>query len=110
MLINIRGINKIELLKQLWLNSKKETTPIFFSNFFSLPYERKIEIKEKYDSWNEELAKCVIGDYIYYFQNRPIKCNLSESYVNTYEYNVVNGEGSFEKIINNIRKNVKYNV
>ena len=84
MLIDIRGLSKLELLKRLVLYSQTNFTRYIF---------------------NEEQAKVVLArGYIDYFAGRAIKCDLTQDKVDPALYNRDAGEGVFEKIVQQMRE------
>ena len=70
--IDISGLDKVELLKRLWINIKPAS---FFTNRpdVSVP------------SFNEGAAKDAVKKYIDYFQGRAIKMDLSGDEINRIE-------------------------
>jgi hypothetical protein len=71
-LINIAGINKVELLHALWKASK-------VASFYASPDAVGLKVPD-FDL--DEAAKAVAGGSIDYFQGRNIKMNLSGDTIN----------------------------
>jgi hypothetical protein len=89
--IDIKGINKTDLLKELWNNSKIAG---FFNNYpFPPPGYDIIKAKE------------AVTKYIDYFQGRVIKSDISQDVANTCGYDRDMGEGSFKKCVDKLRNN-----
>jgi len=89
--IDITGINKVELLKELWLNA---TVDSYFM------YEKRTE-----PEFNEAEAAKAITSYIDCFQDRCIKLNISGDYIiNAWRYDDEFGEGKVKEIVDNLRK------
>ena len=88
--ISIKGLDKVELLKNLWEN---QVTAAFFT------FSGKIPPK-----FEDELAKKAVNDYIDYFCGRAIKTNLSGDMVDPYLYDRDAGKGNFLQIVNSMRK------
>lgn len=91
-MVDITGINKVELLRALWNNS----TPAAYFTFTNT----------KPPEWNNERASTAIGSgFIDYFQGRIIKADLSKDQVNPSLYDRDNGRGAFSEIVEFIRSN-----
>lgn len=87
--INIKDLDKVELLKNLWEN---QVTAAFFT--FSGKTAPKFE---------DELAEKAVNDYIDYFCGRAIKTNLSGDFVEPHLYDRDAGKGKFLEIVNSMR-------
>jgi len=88
-IVNIEGIDKVELLKALWENSKPS---LYFevSNINSPNFD--------YDK-----AKEAVLEKINYFMGRCIKCDLSKNEVYPYLYDRDYGKGKFQEIVNSLK-------
>jgi hypothetical protein len=89
--INISGIDKVQLLKALWLHSKPAR---FFDAFPSAPVPY----------FDEKEANVAVKRYIDYFQGRLIKCDLSKDEVEPRLYDRDFGQGAFSKVVASVRK------
>ena len=89
--IDIKGINKTDLLKELWINSK-------IAGFYN---QHSIQSPD-YDIIK---AKEAVTKYIDYFQGRVIKSDISQDVANTWRYDRDMGEGSFKKCVDKLRNN-----
>jgi hypothetical protein len=89
--IDIKGINKNDLLKELWNNSNIAG----FYNQHSIPFPEYDVIK----------AEEAVKNYINYFQGRVIKSDISQDIANTWGYDRDMGEGSFKKCVDKLRNN-----
>jgi len=87
--IDISGIDKVELLRQLWKHSV--VASFYKTTGLSSPSLNEIELK-----------KCFDG-YIDYLCGRVIKTDISKNKVNHYMYDMVNGYGLFEKIVDDLK-------
>ena len=90
--INIKDLDKVELLKKLYQNQVKST--YFILSGKPLP---------KFD---DELATKVVDKYIDYFCGKAIKTNLCGDIVDTYLYDRDAGKGTFLKIVNSMKVNL----
>lgn len=92
--INISGINKDELLYELWNNAT-------IVGFYVVNPQINVPI------WNLELAKKQVSrdGYADYILGRCIKTNIfKDDNVETYLYDINNGgKGTFERIVNELR-------
>ena len=88
MSIDITGIDKVELLHNLWQNMKPAA---FFGGMDGPAFDR-------------ELAKEAVKKYIDYFCGRCIKSDLSKDSVDPWLYDRDAGAGSFERIVQKIKK------
>jgi len=88
--VDITGIDKVALLRELWLNS----TVASFFYFSNKPAPEFDEV---------EAAKSV-NDYIDYFDGRCIKLNISGDSVKPRLYDQDFGEGKVKEIVDNLRK------
>ena len=84
--VNIKGIDKVKLLKELWLASAP-------AKFFSF---RGMETPP----FDEKLAMKAVLKYIDYFQGRAIKTDLTEDVVDVWLYDRDAGKGMFSKCVN----------
>ena len=88
---DIEGVDKVALLKELWLNSRPTI-------FFTLHNQNPPQFDEK-------KASGVVSGYIdYYFQGRCIKCDLSGNTADSYLYNRDFGEDALENIVLKLKK------
>jgi hypothetical protein len=92
--VDISKINKIQLLKALWENS------IIDDYDFISPLP----------DFDIGSAINCINKYIGIYQRKIIKCNLSKNHVFPYEYDKYNGIGSFQQIVDNLKKNIDSSV
>jgi len=90
MSINIKGINRDELLRSLWNRS----TP---SHFFDLTQSPDFDIEKS----KKETHK---NGYIDYCCGRLIKVNLSHDIIDPYEYDQHNGNGAFQSVVDGIKE------
>jgi hypothetical protein len=88
-MINIKDIDRDELLHRLWLNQK---TSAFF-------------IHMQAPTYNAEEAKASIraDGYIDHACGRAIKTNLSEDEVNPRLYDRDAGAGTFQRVVDELR-------
>lgn len=77
-LVDINGLDKVELLRQLWF---AQTTAFY---------------AEPFDSY---AAQNATRRYIDYFCGRPIKCDLSSNFVDPYLYDRDAGKGVFQAVV-----------
>lgn len=92
--VDIRGLNKVELLKALWENRQP-------ASFFG--YHPQIEVPK----WDEDLAnKCCAAGYIDYFQGRCIKTNLVGDWADPvmYDRDLKSGCYTFAQVTASLRK------
>lgn len=81
--ISIIGIDKFSLLKKLWIkSSERHPTKTYF---------------------DEERSYQILNGYIGYFCDVPIFCDFSTDIINCFEFNKLNGDQAFEKIINELK-------
>ena len=92
--VDISNVDKIELLKHLWLNS---TNASFFNT-------RSISNSLDWDTETDENAKIAINKYIDYFNGRCIKCDISGDVVNSSLYDRDFGNGKFKSIVDELKK------
>lgn len=83
--VNIKGIDKVELLRQLWKNQKA----IGFHKMVGTLYEFDIQLASK-----------AVLKYIDYFQGKVIKTDLKDDDVDPWLYDRDAGEGAFAKVVN----------
>ena len=85
--INIKGIDKVKILKALWKNSK----PAAYVEHNNLPPL----------DFDDDLAKVAVLKYVDYFQDRIIQCDLSgDECVPSKNYDEDVGKGTFMKAVN----------
>lgn len=95
-LVDISGIDKRLLLKELWSQSKN-------ASFFG-QYGLKCDINEdKIDSYINDNIDSYINGYIDYFCGRLIKSDLSGNMAESRFYDRDNGVGSFQSIVDRLR-------
>lgn len=85
---DISGLNKVELLFNLWSN-QSFIAPAYTGNPLM---------------FDDENAKKAVTRYIDYFNGRPIKTDLSKDIVDTWLYNRDAGKGKFEAVVEMLRK------
>jgi hypothetical protein len=90
---DIRGLNKIELLRRLWTNARILTTI------------SELQWQTKFD---EFLAKKSMSSYINIFCGRMIQCLLTHDFANPYFYNLHNGKNAFENTVSQMRESCKH--
>jgi len=90
MSVNISGLDKVQLLRELWNASK---VAAFFTMSGIPP-----------PSWNEALAREQIGSYVDYFQGRVIKSDLSGDMADSFGYDRDNGQGQMQRVVDKLRK------
>lgn len=91
MSIDIKGIDKVTLLKALWLNAKPAA---FFNN----------ELAPDAPKWDEKFAAIAVTKHIDYFQGRCIKVDLSKDIITHQLYDREWGQGKFEQIVNLLKE------
>lgn len=90
--IDISGLDKVELLRRLFENAKK-----YSALFFLIPSESH--------EFDVELAKEALAEWkIEYFMGMPIKCNFRGNTCDASLYDRDTKEGAFEKIVHEMRK------
>lgn len=87
---DITDLDKVELLRQLWLNMN-------VASFFTISGREP-------PPFDKQLAKLAVLRYIDYFLGRCIKTDLSLNVVNTRLYNRDAGDGKFEAIVAEMRR------
>ena len=93
MIVNIAGINKVDLLYALWTNMSPSIPTIYAS---------LLNNNTRDILFNRELAKLAVLDYIDYFQGRCIKLDLSKDDVDTFLYDRDAGYGAFQRIVSEL--------
>ena len=93
MSVDISGIHKVKLLRELWNEAN--------INGFILQIHEATGI---YPSFNEEEAKEAVTRNIDYFCGKPIKCNISKNKVNPWLYDRETRSGKFQEIVNSLKK------
>lgn len=88
--VDIRGLDKVVLLRKLWENMK---VAAFFEQ---LPWLAPPFV--------EGLASDAVGKYIDYFCGRCIKCDLSKDTVDPFLYDRDAGAGAFARIVAAMQK------
>ena len=84
--IDIKGLDKVTLLKKLWDNA--------------ISCQPKMVVIAEFDF---DEAKESIDYYLDYFCGRPIKCNLSKDLVDPFLYDENFGEGAFKNVVDSLR-------
>ena len=92
---DISGLDKVELLSQLWQNNKP-------ASFFKTT---TLVMPPSFDRKRAEAA--VTEDYIDYFCGRCIKCDLSGDTVNPWGYDRDMGQGSFDRVVSRMRETLE---
>jgi len=85
MSVDISGVDKVVLLRELWNNSK----PAAFFTMNGIPPP----------PFNETNAKFFVDKYIDYYDGRLIKTDISGDTANPSMYDRDNGSGSFQKSV-----------
>lgn len=94
--IDISGISKKILLRELWKNSKS-------ASFFTVNGIPSPPLEEK--DIDDRLNEMDNGDhYIDYFCGRAIKMSLGDNEIDSGIYDEYNGEGSVQRIVKSIRE------
>jgi hypothetical protein len=88
--IDITGIDKVELLTALWLNSKPAA-------FYTFNYQVDVP------GFSKQEAKEAVKKYIDYFCGRCIKMDLSGDTTDVYSYERDFGKGSVAGIVAELR-------
>ena len=86
--VDIQGLDRVRLLKALWDYSDVAT---FYRNNGRTP------------KWDKNLATKAVLDYIEYFQGRAIKSDLTKDVVDPGYYDLFNGIGAFQEIVDEVR-------
>lgn len=87
--VNIQGLDKVELLHALWSNQKSAS----FFTMSGIPSPQ----------FDHQEANTAVLERIDYFCGRAIKCDLSKNEVDPGLYDRDAGQGTFEKIVNQLR-------
>jgi len=87
--INIKNLNKVELLERLWEN---QITASFFA------FNAKVA-----PQFDKKQAEKAVTDRIDYFCGRAIKTDISKDEADTYLYDRDAGQGKFESIVTAMR-------
>ena len=88
--INIRELDRIELLKRMW--TKTGSASFFMHNRLPSP------------AFPESGAEEAVSGYIDYFGGKPIKTDLSKDSIDPWLYNRDAGQGALEEIVEVMRK------
>lgn len=91
-MVDIKGLDKLNLLHNLCRNEPLDKEMVFLRGF------------DEDDDAIEE-AKDAILKYTHRFRGRPIGANLNNDYVPTYYYNRHYGKNAFENIVSKMRNN-----
>lgn len=94
MAINIEGLDKVELLRILWLNMVPASVAL---------YAAILNNNTSESVFDKELAKYAVLGYIDYFQGRCIKSDLSGNEVDPFLYDRDAGKGVFQRIVTALR-------
>lgn len=96
---SIKGLNRVDLLEELWKGANK------FQGFDPMhaAFMKAISGSQTFDRKKAEIHLARTG-YVDYFQERPIKCDLSGDTVNFYAYNRDAGEGAGEEIVKKAKR------
>lgn len=86
MSVNIKGLNKVDLLRELYYDA----------------FESPWACVQK-DGFNDDMAREAVKGYIDYFQGRAIKCDLSKDTVDPRLYDRDAGAGQFQKVVDCLR-------
>ena len=85
--INIAGLDRVALLKALWQNTPN---PMGIPNAAMPPFDM-------------EAAREAVKEYIDYFCNKNIKCDLSRDEVNPCMYDLDAGDGAFARVVRSLQ-------
>ncbi len=94
--VDIAGLDKKEVLKQLWLGSKPAT--FFVMSGIEPP---------NYDP--KEAENAIKRENIDYLCGRAIKCGIYGNKLINYRYDSYNGEGTMQKAVDLVREQKKKN-
>lgn len=94
-MVNIKGLDKAELLLELWHNSRANgMSPLFGTRAPSL----------------EECRKALENDsYVDYFFGRVIKTDFSGDETEDWLFDRDNGDGAFQQAVDNLRERMAKN-
>jgi len=92
-MIVIEGLNKEELLRELWMAQMMPDTPgeHFIQQAMTMFYD-------------PDEAKEALNGRIITFCHKHMKVDLRGSLANPYHYNRIAGKGTFEKVIQKLRQ------
>ena len=93
-LVNIRGLNKRDLIIELWNNAKLAT-------FFEVTHEPSPKLDDK------ELDSVLEYNGAGYLSGRPLKLTFTKNFMDVEEYDAYNGENVAESIIEEMRSELK---
>lgn len=99
--VNISGLNKIDLLKALWENSKPAA---YFEHMVKTPPE--FNVKEAAQALDQNLNSHFEVDYL---SGRLIKCDFRNDEVSPKSYDKQFGSGSFKRVVDKLRKEMNEN-
>ena len=96
--VNIKGINKIHLLKEMWIKSLETNK---YNNIFGLT--AALQSNSEFD---EKLAKETLNrsTYVDYFQGAMIKTDFKGDTIDSYLYDRDIGSGALQRIVDDIKK------
>lgn len=92
--VDISGLDRVELLKELW---RAQVAAGFFGTFEGLSMGGGLP-------FSQASAATAVTQYIDYFCGRAIKTDLSKDTVNPYLYDRDAGPGKFAEIVLRMRK------
>lgn len=103
-MLSILGLNKVQLLEELWKEQKSR--PINDKNdnltvLFQLIQKDKKTMDELFDK--DQAQKEIDNGFIQYYKGKLIKMDLSKDYVDSSEYDKLAGEGTAYSIIKNLK-------
>ena len=93
MSVNIKGIDKVQLLEELWTAQKVASW--FSFHPVQVPLFDRVKAQE------------AVKEEIDYFQGRAIKLNLSNDSIDPWVYDRDAGQGTFKKIVDQLRERMK---
>ena len=88
-LVDTTGIDRVRLLKALWEGTLR---PKYY--LLNISWDQP---------WDEVLAAEAVLGYIEYFQGRFIDYDLRENMINPMIYDLANGKGTFQGIVDKLR-------
>ena len=90
-MVSISGLNKAQVLKTLWENSKAQGM-----SFLALPKEGL--------RLSDCAARLTQHNYVDYFAGKVIKVDFSGDSFDTWGYDRDNGEGAAQRAVDSLRK------
>lgn len=87
-MVDIKGIDRVRLLRALW------------DRAVAAPFKFVVTT----ETWDEAKAADAVRHYIARFQGRYIQCYLKEDIVDPHGYDMNNGKGAFQRIVDKLKK------